>query len=89
LRLIIAASAFGLGVDYPCIRRITHWGAPNTPEELVQEAGRAGRDGSDAEAVLFDMGDQYHSKMNMLRTIQSAGGIFYFKIFCFKMFKIK
>jgi len=30
-------------------------GAPNTTEELVQEAGRAGRDGNNAEAILFDI----------------------------------
>ena len=63
LRLIIATRAFGLGVGCPYIRHIIHWGAPNTPEELVQEARRAGRDGSDAEAVLFDIGGQCRSKM--------------------------
>ena len=53
LRLIIASSAFGLGVDIPDITRIVNWGLPNTLEELVQETGRAGRDGSPAEAILY------------------------------------
>lgn len=52
LRLIIATTAFGLGVDCSCISRIINWDAPITLEELVQESGRAGRDGSDSEAIL-------------------------------------
>lgn len=53
LRLIVASSAFGLGVDCPDIARIINWGPPTTIEELVQESGRAGRDGSQAEAILY------------------------------------
>ena len=53
MRLIIASSAFGLGVDIPDIARIVNWGLPNTLEDLVQETGRAGRDGSPAEAILY------------------------------------
>ena len=34
LRLIIATSAFGLGADCPCIRHISHWGAPNIPRRV-------------------------------------------------------
>ena len=53
LRLIIASTAFGLGVDCPDIVRVMNWGAPNTLEDLVQESGRGGRDGSAAEAILY------------------------------------
>lgn len=52
IELLIATSAFGLGVDCPNIRRIIHWGVPCTVEEYVQEAGRAGRDGLSAVAIL-------------------------------------
>ena len=53
LRLIIAISAFGLGVDIPDIRMVMHWGLPTNPEEYVQEAGRAGWDGKHAQAILY------------------------------------
>jgi len=49
---VIATSAFGLGVDCPDIRQVIKWGAPSTIEELVQQTGRAGRNGAEAEAIL-------------------------------------
>jgi len=45
LRLMIATTAFGMGVDCPDIEKVINWGCPNTLEELVQETGRGGRDG--------------------------------------------
>ena len=53
LRLIIATSAFGLGVDCPDIKRIISWGPPPTLEDLLQQSGRAGRDGSQSEGILY------------------------------------
>ena len=53
LRLLIATTAFGLGVDCPDIERIINWGSPSMLEELVQEAGQGGRDGRPAEAILY------------------------------------
>lgn len=53
LRLLIATAAFGLGVDCRDIKRIINYGTPGTLEELVQELGRAGRDESEAEAILY------------------------------------
>ena len=53
LRLIIATTAFGLGVDCQDISRVINWGAPNSLEELVQETGRAGRDGRQSETILY------------------------------------
>ena len=61
LRLLIATTAFGLGVDCHCITRVINWGAPNSVEELVQESGRARRDGSNSEAILYHTGGHYHS----------------------------
>ena len=53
LRLIIASTAFGLGIDCKDILRVINYGTPNTLEELVQEIGRAGRNGENAQAILY------------------------------------
>ena len=53
LRLLIATTAFGLGVDCPDIERVINWGSPSTLEELVQESGRGGCNGRSAEAILY------------------------------------
>ncbi|XP_065908791.1 putative ATP-dependent DNA helicase Q1 [Dysidea avara] len=53
LHVIIATSAFGLGIDCPDIARVINWEPPNLLEDLVQESGRAGRNGDPAEAILY------------------------------------
>ncbi|XP_065901618.1 ATP-dependent DNA helicase Q1-like [Dysidea avara] len=53
LRVVIATTAFSLGIDCPNIRKVIHYGTPGTIEEYVQETGRAGRDGEPAKACLF------------------------------------
>lgn len=53
LRIVIATSSFGMGIDCPDIRQVLHWGTPHSVEEYVQETGRAGRDNEDASATLF------------------------------------
>jgi len=57
--IMVATSAFGLGIDKPNIRYIVHYTAPASLEQYVQEAGRAGRDGRKANCVLlFDPRDR-------------------------------
>ncbi|MDX2052017.1 MAG: ATP-dependent DNA helicase RecQ [Polyangiaceae bacterium] len=52
-RVLVATSAFGMGIDYPDVRLIVHFQAPGSLSAYYQEAGRAGRDGLFARCVLF------------------------------------
>jgi ATP-dependent DNA helicase RecQ len=52
VEVVVATSAFGMGIDKPDVRSVVHAGAPASVDTYVQEAGRAGRDGEPAVATL-------------------------------------
>lgn len=64
-RVMVATNAFGMGIDKPDVRAVAHIDCPDSLEAYFQEAGRAGRDGKKAYAILlFDEGSDIRKLNN-------------------------
>ncbi len=72
-QVMVATNAFGMGIDKPDVKTVIHLNLPESIESYFQEAGRAGRNGEKAYAILLkNDGDSHSVKNQFLETLPTA-----------------
>lgn len=79
VKLMVATTAFGMGIDKSDIRYTVHSSMPYSVANYAQEFGRAGRDGGEAEAIIFYKFSEINSRIDFMKARKDDKGLKRFK----------